>query len=143
MRPEAHRNARRVARRRASRGATITEYAIILFVVAVVGALGFRFFGQKLGGDMGKAGANLDSPTQTTAQADSNGAGGESNGNLTTSHGANGGGGGGDPTSSYGGPRTPTTAPEGTSFAKFAMIALGIIGAGAAFFAAMKGKHAR
>lgn len=141
MQPLAHRIVRRAARRRASLGATVTEYALILFVVAVVGALGFRFFGQKLEGGVGKAGSNLDSPTPTT-QADSSGAGGGGgNGNITTTHGA-GAGGGGDPTQAYG-PRTPTTAQEGTPFAKFAMIALGIIGAGAAFFAAMKGKHAR
>jgi Flp pilus assembly pilin Flp len=141
MQLRAHRTVRRSGRRRGTRGATVTEYALILFVVAVVGALGFRFFGQKLEGGVGKAGSNLDSPTPTTA-TDSNGAGGGAgNGNITTTHGA-GAGGGGDPTQAYG-PRTRATAQEGTPFAKFAMIALGIIGAGAAFFALMKGKHAR
>jgi len=141
MQPRAHRTVRRSGRRWGNLGATVTEYALILFVVAVVGALGFRFFGQKLERGVGKAGSNLDSPTPTT-QADSSGAGGGGgNGNLTTTHGA-GGGGGGDPTQTYG-PRTPTVAQEGTPFAKFAMIALGVIGAGAAFFALMKGKHAR
>jgi len=115
----------------------------MLFLVLVVGAVGFRFLGQKLGGGVGKAGSNLDSPTPVAAQADSNGTGG----NLTTSHGAKGGGGaagGGDPNTGYGGARTPIAPPpEGSPFAKFAMIALGIIGCGAAFFAAMKGKHAR
>jgi Flp pilus assembly pilin Flp len=129
--------------RRDTRGATITEYAIILFLVAVVGALAFRFLGDKLSGGVGKAGSNLDSPAPAAAQADSSGTAG-GGGGLTTSHGANGGtAGGGDPNASYGGPRTAATPQEGTPFAKFAMIALGIIGAGAAFFAAMKGKHAR
>jgi Flp pilus assembly pilin Flp len=142
MQPRAHPTARRVGGRRHTRGATVTEYAIIIFVVAVVGALGFRFFGQKLEGGVGKAGSNLDSPTQSTAGNDSNGAGGAGgSGGITTSHGANSGS--SDPNAGFGGARTPTVEKEGTPFAKFAMIALGIIGAGAAFFAAMKGKHAR
>ena len=119
----------------------MTEYAIILFLVMVVAGTGFRLFGEKLGMGVGKAGANLDTPTDTRPPAEAQGGAGASSSGVATSHGA--GGGGGDPTAAYGGPRTATTAQEGTPFAKFAMIALGIIGAGVAFFAAMKGKHAR
>jgi len=140
MRLRTHRGARRF--RPGGRGATITEYAIILFVVAVVAGAGFRFFGKKLEGGVGAAGSNLETQSPSSAATDTAGGAG---GGVTTTHGAGAGAGGGsDPSAGFGGPRAPLTATEGgSSFAKFAMIALGIIGAAAAFFAAMKGKHAR
>jgi Flp pilus assembly pilin Flp len=142
MRLWAHRGARGIVRD--TRGATVTEYAIILFLVAVVAASGFRLFGQKLQGGVGKAGSNLETQNDSRPSAPQGGAGGgASSSGATASAGAGGGGGAADTTAVYGGPRTATTPQEGTPFGKFAMIALGIIGAAAAFFAAMKGKHAR
>jgi len=141
MRHRTHRASR--GPRRSNRGATITEYAIILFVVAVVVAGGFRVFGAKLQGGVGAAGNDLEASSEGTAGGGQAGGGG-AGGGLTTSHGAGAtAGGGGDTSTSYGGARVPITPTEGTPFAKFAMIALGIIGAAAAFFAAMKGKNAR
>jgi hypothetical protein len=43
----------------------------------------------------------------------------------------------------FGGPRVPAKESEGSSLPKLAMIALGIVGGLAAFFAMMKGKNAR
>jgi len=52
------------ALRRDTRGASITEYAIILFIVAVVCAVSFKFLGQKLGGGFGTVSHNLEGQGQ-------------------------------------------------------------------------------
>ncbi len=131
---------------RDTRGATVTEYAIILFLVAVVAASGFRVFGSKLQNGMGRAKGNLEVQGDTTAQTTPAGGGGGGGGAAA------GGGGGGNagvnaahPTRTqegFGGPREQITAREGSSFPKFAMVAIGIIVAVAAFVAAMKAKNA-
>ncbi len=117
----------------------MTEYAIIVFIVAVVGASGFRVFGSKLQG-----GLNRTQGTLSEQQAGAGGPGGnDSFAAATTAGGGAGGGGGHEANAGFGGARVALKADEGTPFAKFALIALCVIGAGAAFFAAMKGKHAR
>jgi Flp pilus assembly pilin Flp len=141
MRHSAHRAAQRLLRD--SGGATITEYAIILFLVAVVAATGFRFLGDKLSGGMNKAGGHLvaqnDTPTQAApAPAGGGGAPGAKGGAaaepapVKTS----------PDQAAFGGPRVAEAPKEESHLGKFAMIALGIIGCGAVFFAIMKGKNA-
>jgi Flp pilus assembly pilin Flp len=130
---------------RDDRGATITEYAIILFLVAVVAATGFRFLGDKLSNGMNKAGGHLAAQNDSTAQA---GAAATAGGAGTA--GAKGGAGADAPAvktgpdqAGFGGPRVAEAPKEESNLGKFAMIALGIIGCGATFFAIMKGKNAR
>jgi Flp pilus assembly pilin Flp len=131
----------RLATRRSKRGATITEYALLLTLLLVVAVGGYKFLG-KSAGDAGfnrtdkvlKNGAPPPPPPPPPAAAE--GAGGGA---------AAGGAGGAASTqdSTFGGPRGKVThAEEGSPFVKFALIALGIIGLGATFFALSKGKHA-
>jgi Flp pilus assembly pilin Flp len=135
MRPETHRASRR--RYRSIRGATLTEYALIIFMVTVAGAVGFRVFGAKISGGVSKAGSGLES-SKETARAGSQGGAGSSA--ASSSGGAAASSTGTEEAATYGGARTATTEKEGTPYAKFAMIALGVVGAAAAFFAAVKGK---
>jgi Flp pilus assembly pilin Flp len=129
-----------------TRGATITEYALILFLLAVVGAGALRIFGSTVSDGLSTTEGHLknsEAPPKPDDTGSGEGAGG-SHTTLRTSHGAKGGaGGGGAEAEGFGGPRVRTTAKEESPLAKFAMIALGVIGAAAAFFAAMRGKHAR
>jgi len=130
-----------------ARGATITEYALMIFLVAVVAAGGFRVFGSSVGGGVTTAENNLKSTDPPPKVGDNgSGAGEAEHGGTTlrTSHGARAGGDeGARAAETFGGPRSRAQPKEESQFAKFAMIALGVIGAAAAFFAAMKGKHAR
>jgi Flp pilus assembly pilin Flp len=135
MRPTPHRASR--PRYGRTRGATLTEYALIIFMVTVAGAVGFRVFGAKISGGVGKAGSGLES-SKDTARAGSQGGGSSSA--ASSAGGAEASSTGTEESASYGGARTATTEKEGTPYAKFAMIALGVVGAAAAFFAAVKGK---
>ena len=138
MRPLAHR--RSLSLRRGRRGATIAEYTIILFVVAVVAAVSFKIFGSKLEKGMGKTGSNFEHSSEATGQAAPQG-GGAAGGSPSAAAAA--GAAGKDKTDDYGGAREkPVPKEESSLFAKLAMIALGIVGVAAAFFAMMKGKHA-
>jgi Flp pilus assembly pilin Flp len=134
MRQERPRHDFRRALLRDQRGASLTEYALILFVVAVVCAIGFKALGHSLGSGMNAAGGHLQNQNQSQPAPQ-----GSEAANAAPAP-----AGGGD-TSTFGGARAAASKEkEGpSSLSKFAMIALGIIGAGAAFFAAMKGKHAR
>ena len=127
--------------RRDTRGATMTEYALILVVVAVVCAIGFKVFGQTLSSGMGQAGGHLDQSSSQSEPPAAQAGGASSAAPVAETRGAS----QADPGSSFGGPRQATVAQTGgsSSLSKFAMIALGVIGAAAAFFAIMKGKHAR
>jgi Flp pilus assembly pilin Flp len=142
-RPTLHLPAVRFARglHRDERGATITEYALILFLVLVVAAGGWKVFGAKLNASMGKTTATLEASGDTPHQGGGGGGAGGGGGGAAAGGAAGGAGGGTD--DSFGGSRTRAKEAESSSLPKLAMIALAIIGGAAIFFTAMKGKSAR
>jgi hypothetical protein len=130
-----------------TRGATLAEYAIMLFIVLCVAAIGFRVLGVTLEKKVGQANKHMTHQEGQTASA----------GDTTaTSAAAAAGGGtaapkpgssdiGKDPTATGGGSESRDGGDEqqGSSLpmiARFALLALGVIGAAAAFLAISKGK---
>ena len=116
----------------------MTEYAIMLFLVLVVAAGSWKVFGQNLEKGMGKTTSNLehDDPNASPAPPPPGGASSA----ATTSHGENGST-GGSTGGGFGGARVPPKEKEDSSLPKFARVAIAVVLGGAAFFAAMKGKH--
>jgi len=138
--------------RRDTRGTTIVEYAIMLFLVLVVCAVGFKVLGMMVERKVGQANKHMQGQgEQANAQS------GQSSGESTSGASAGAASGGKatatntsenlnkDPTSTA---STTGGGGDGESsggfplMAKFALIALGVIGAAAAFFAIAKGKPA-
>jgi hypothetical protein len=91
---------------------------------------------------MNKTTANLET-SDTTHAGGGGGAAGGAGGGAAAGGGGAGGGTSAGTNEGFGGPRLPAKESEGSSLPKLAMIALGIIGGLAAFFAMMKGKNAR
>jgi Flp pilus assembly pilin Flp len=123
---------------RDTRGATITEYAIMLFLIVVACAVGFRVLGYKMQSSMTKAGQNLDTSSAATGAPPAAGVGGAGGpgGAASAAPEAKLGG-----TDAFGGPRVAEPPKPESHLGKFAMLALGIIGCGAAFFSFMKGRE--
>jgi len=138
--------------RRDTRGTTIVEYAIMLFLVLVVCAVGFKVLGMMVERKVGQANEHMQGQgEQANAQS------GQSSGESTSGASAGAASGGKatatntsenlnkDPTSTA---STTGGGGDGESsggfplMAKFALIALGVIGAAAAFVAIAKGKPA-
>jgi len=138
---------------RDTRGTTIVEYAIMLFLVLVVCAVGFKVLGMMVERKVGQANKHMQGQGEQANQSGASsgesssgasaGAGAASGGKATASNTTDnlnkdptsttttgGGGGEGESSSSF------------PMMAKFALIALGVIGAAAAFFAIAKGKPA-
>jgi len=132
----APRRVRRFARDR--RGATVAEYAIILVALAVVGALAFRMLGGGLKSGMSKTGAHFERSGDTTAQGGGGGAGGGGAAGEGASRAQAAGSAGGD--SDFGGARSAAVAREEPSYAKFILIALGLVGGAGAVIAMMRAK---
>jgi hypothetical protein len=135
--------------RRDTRGTTIVEYAIVLFVLLVIGAIALRVLGMTMEKKVGEANKHLSGQASQTS--------GENNAPASTATGAAAAAaaaekakGGGqninnDPTAQGGGNvEKPEEVPQGGApfIVRFALIALGVIGAAAAFFAISKGKPA-
>jgi Flp pilus assembly pilin Flp len=138
--------------RRDTRGTTIAEYALLLFVVLVVCAVGLKVLGITLERKVGAANKHMSGQGEpaSTAQAAKEGDNAAGSGAAAAA-----GGGNKAATSSSdsinkdpsvaGGGRGESEAPGGgnvPAIARFALIALGVIGAAAAFFAMAKGKPA-
>jgi hypothetical protein len=129
-----------------TRGATLAEYAIMLFIVLCVCAIGFRVLGVTLEKKVGQANKHMTHQEGQSASA----------GDNTASSAAAAAGGtaapkagssdiGKDPTATGGGSESRDGGDEqqGSSLpmiARFALLALGVIGAAAAFLAISKGK---
>jgi Flp pilus assembly pilin Flp len=142
--------ARKGKLRRDTRGTTIVEYALLLFVVLVVCAVGLKVLGMTLAHKFGSADKHMAGQGESTSSAQ--GSGGD---NASSSGGAAAAGGGAkaaakssdginkDPTNAAGGGDGETPSQGGLPLiVRFALIALGVVGAAAAFFAIAKGKPA-
>jgi Flp pilus assembly pilin Flp len=132
----APRRVRRFARDR--RGATVAEYTIILVALAVVAALAFRMLGGGLKGGMSKTGAHFERSGDTPAQGGGGGAGGGGAAGEGSARGPGAGSARGD--NDFGGARSATLAHEEPSYAKFILIALGLVGGAGAVIAMMRAK---
>ncbi len=139
MRPylRPHRASRRFLRD--TRGATITEYALMLFLVVVVAATAFRFLGATIA--RGVSGAMAHFTTSHEAGKPTDVANVKANAAAAASAAA------AQPAVAntqpgFGGPRAAEATREESSLGKFALLALGVVGCGAVFFVAMKGKNA-
>jgi Flp pilus assembly pilin Flp len=132
--------------RRNTRGATLAEYAIMLFLILVIAAIGFKVLGVTLEKKVGQANKHMTHQEGQTASADNaSSAGGSAAaapsvkpGSSEISK---------DPTATGGGEGSARDGSEEKEsslpmIARFALLALGVIGAAAAFFAISKGKPA-
>jgi len=145
--PSSYRGPGRRRALRDRRGTTIVEYALILFVVLVVGAVAVKVLGITLERKVGAANKHMagqgePAPTGQTAENAQNGAGGGGAGNGSKTNASNADNINKDPTVAGSGDGDKEVASTGELplIARFALIALGVIGAAAAFFAMSKSK---
>jgi Flp pilus assembly pilin Flp len=127
-----------LAFRRSTTGATLAEYAIMLFLITVVAAVGVRLLGVGVARKFGAADKGLQgqAPTASSAQAAGSASAAANASKATVDINK-------DPTAAGGGGNSDKGNSEqgGLPFlVKFALIALGVIGAAAAFLAMWKGR---
>jgi hypothetical protein len=134
-----------------TRGTTIAEYAVLLFMILVIGAIAVKVLGMTIEKKVGQANKHMTGQGGQTSSA-----GGSSDNAPASTAGASGAGAGAKPSTTSGDVgKDPTAAGGGGEgkdddsqqgglpiIVKFALIALGVIGAAAAFFAMSKNKPA-
>ncbi len=129
---------------RDTRGTTIAEYAIMLFLILVVCAVAIKVLGIGLEKKFSSANKHVAGQGEQTSSASAGNSGGAQGGNAAAAGSAKAASGdtmGRDPTASA---ASQTGDDEGQQgglplVVRFALLALGVIGAAAAFFAIAKG----
>ena len=113
----------------------MAEYALILFAVFVVCAAGFRVVGYIIERKTGVAAEELDNKGGQATAAQAKPAGSSSTASRVESY-------DGPAASAKSSSPAAQQAAQTSTVARFALVALGILGAAAVFFAIMRGKHA-